>query len=303
VSDASHHDEQLAIEAELWGRRAREQARTIPPEWNSHRALRSNALVHAAHIDELLRVVRPGVRALEIGCGSGWLSLALARHGALVDGIDVSDEAIAVARSHYESVKDEVSGRVRYRVADLGSLELPEATYDVVVAKGILHHLPEPGRVLEGAFRSLVPGGLLWISDTHGDEPKLTVLVAGLLMLVLPTELDYPTKLRALLRFGVHIPSRVKMSMEGHGGSPFEGVGRAHDWSGLVSRRFVVEKRVIHPALTGYLAGHLRLSDQVAFPLLRGIRAVDAALVRLRILGSTGITIHARKPRPDGGAD
>jgi 2-polyprenyl-3-methyl-5-hydroxy-6-metoxy-1,4-benzoquinol methylase len=300
VSERSYA-ELLAEEAERWGRAAREQARAVAPEWTAHRALRANALVHAPHVDALLGLVRPGMRILELGCGVGWLSLAMARRGAAVEGIDIAADALAIARSHYDAVKHEVRGQVTYRRADLNSTDLPAAAWDAVVARGIFHHLPDPERLVAEVHRALVPGGLLWVEDSHGTEALPVVLVAGFLMLVLPTEPSYAEKIRGLLRFRARIPERVRMSMEGHGFSPFEGVGRGPDWPGAITARFIVTDRVDHPALTGYLASGLRLPDRLALPLLQAIRVVDAALVRRGLWRGTGLMIQACKPAVSAG--
>ena len=84
--------------------------------------------------------------------------------------------------------------------------------------------------------------------------------------------------------------------MEARGLSPFEGVGRAVDWTGSVARLFDVVVRDRHAAITGYIAAQLRGPDAVAIPGLRLLRAVDIALVRAGLLHSTGVTILARKP-------
>lgn len=298
---ATSYEERLAQEAALWGQDAQDKARQFPPDWAYHRRLRDNAIMAAAHIDALLAQVQPGMAALELGCGSGWLALALARRGAQVTGVDISAAAIDIARAYYETVRDTVAGSVSYRVADLNTIVLPPEAHDLVVVKSTLHHLVALDHVIEQIHGTLKPGGLLWVMDASGEEAPLTVLIASGLMFVLPTAVSYREKLRGLLRFGFGAPSRIKASMEAEGLSPFEGAGREHDWLQRVYERFMVERRVDLPAFTGYITAQLRLPDRLALPLLRAMYRVDSFLVRRGALRNSGVVLYARKAARSGG--
>jgi 2-polyprenyl-3-methyl-5-hydroxy-6-metoxy-1,4-benzoquinol methylase len=289
------YEQQLAAEAELWGAEAEKQAQSVPPDWRSHRRLRHNVIMHGANIDALLGHIQPGMSALELGCGSGWLSLAMAQRGAHVTGMDISEKALQVARDYYASIQSEVTGSVSYEAADLNALELPPEHYDVIAVKGTLHHLVNLPHVVEQMHRALKPGGLLWIVDSHGEEALATALVASGLMFLLPTHVTYADKIRGLLRFRADAPSRIKASIEAQGLSPFEGVGRQHDWLALVEERFAVERRVVAPAFTGYITAQLKAPDALAIPLLRLLRGIDRLLVRLGLLRSTGVLLYVRK--------
>ncbi|MCZ7541902.1 MAG: class I SAM-dependent methyltransferase [Anaerolineae bacterium] len=294
MDDASYQ-EKLAGEAALWGRVAEEQAERVPPDWRYHRDLRHNAVVHARDIDALLARIIPGMKALELGCASGWLTLAMAQRGAAAHGMDISEGAIAVARAYYESIKGTVPGTATYALTDLNALDLPPATYDVIAAKGVLHHLVRLEHVIDQVHAALKPGGLLWVSDTHGDESLPVTLLAGALTLALPTQVSYREKVRGLLRFGLRAPQRVKASIQADGLSPFEGAGRDQDWVALVRQRFAIERAARKPAVTGYVTAQLALPDRVAVPLLRALAVPDRWAVRLGLLRSTGVVLFARK--------
>ena len=98
------------------------------------------------------------LRVLDAGCGEGKNAAFLAEKGASVDAFDVSTLAIAHARHHFANASN-----VRFAVADIRDVSLLAASYDVVVAYGVLHCLPD-----EGAVRSVLarlatatrPGGL-----------------------------------------------------------------------------------------------------------------------------------------------
>lgn len=289
------YTQKLAQEAELWGSEAEKQAGQIPPDWRYHRYLRHNIIMHAADIEGLLAWVQPGMRVIELGCASGWLTLAMAERGAWATGLDISEKSLNVARMYYEQVKSRVSGSVDYQAADLNALELPPDTFDIVAVKASLHHLIEMEHVIGQIHRTLKSGGLLWVVDTLGDEALASVLIAGGLCFFLPTETPYADKLRALFKFGLRAPSRVRASIQAEGLSPFEGAGREHDWVKLVEQRFTIEKRVDSPAFTGYVTAQLKAPDRFAIPFLKLLRAIDGALVRLKLLRNTGVILYARK--------
>jgi len=287
----------LEQEAEVWNRAAEQQAASTPPDWEYHRRLCYNTGAHAADVASLLLRVRPGMHVLDLGCNSGWLTLAMARRGARVLGLDVADRAIEIAQDYFDAVRGSVAGNVTYRVADLNLVELPAGEFDLVVARGVFHHLIQLDRLMEGIQRSLKPGGLLWASDPVGHVPAEAALLAGMLMLVLPTHVPLGQKLGAFRRFGTRSVSRVRASMEAEGGSPFEGIGRETDWVALLRSSFLIEWEQRHPAVTGYLAAQIALPDRVSLPVLKVIGAVDISLVRLGIVRSSGLTVLARKAK------
>jgi 2-polyprenyl-3-methyl-5-hydroxy-6-metoxy-1,4-benzoquinol methylase len=295
IMNNTTYQQKLEEEAELWGRIAEEQASATPPDWRFLRALRQNVIMHGAGIEALLEHVRPGMNTLELGCNSGWLTLAMAQRGASAHGLDISETAIRLAQTYYATIQHEISGRATYQVADLNYVELPAEHYDIVAVKGTLHHLINMEQVIEQIHATLKFGGLLWVADSHGEEKGLAVFLASGLTFVLPTQVSYRDKLRGLLRFGVRAPGRVKASMQAEGLSPFEGAGREYDWLKLISRQFKVERQIASPAFTGYVSAQLNMSDRVAIPLLKMMRSVDEALVRLKIVQPTGLMLFARK--------
>ena len=297
------YEEKLAGESALWGAEAERAASQTPPDWRDHRDLRHNAIYHRADIDAFLEHIAPGMTALELGCGSGWLTVGMARRGAHAEGIDVSARALDVAGAYAESIGPTVPGWLDYRAGDLNAVELPPARYDVIAIKGTLHHLTRPDHLLDQIHGALKPGGLLWVSDSHGDEPLSTVLAAGALTLILPTAVPYRQKFGALLRFGVRAPERVRASIQAEGLSPFEGAGRDHDWLALLRARFSVERIERSPAITGYVTHQLQAPDALALPFLRALCVADRALVRVGLLGSTGLTIYARRSGQGPGGD
>jgi SAM-dependent methyltransferase len=105
-----------------------------------------------------------GRRVLDAGCGEGYNTRILARRGARVTGVDISERMIELAR---EAERAERLG-IRYErasYADLGPFA--DASFDAVVSFMALMDGPHFDRAMREAFRVLRPGGMLAFSITH----------------------------------------------------------------------------------------------------------------------------------------
>src|SRR5512142_1581459 len=113
-----------------------------------------------------LASVKPGERVLDIACGTGNLTLTAATYAGptgKVHGIDASPEMIDVARRKAARLGTGV-------VFDVGlaeKLAFPDATFDVVISRLAIHHLPDDLKRLAFAeiLRVLKPGGRVLIAD------------------------------------------------------------------------------------------------------------------------------------------
>lgn len=141
-----------------------------------------------------------GTRGVDIGCGGGILTEALARSGARMLGIDQSDVTLAVARAHAASTGLDID----YRLTTIEELVSRESgTYDFVTCMEMLEHVPEPAAVVRACARLLKPGGhavfstinrtlKAWLFAIVGGEYILRLLPRGThhyLKLVRPHEL------------------------------------------------------------------------------------------------------------------
>lgn len=114
------------------------------------------------------------VRVLDVGCGTGALSVAAAERwpAVTVDGIDASDGMLAIARTHLAERPAAVRERVRYTRAWADELPFEDGSFDLVVSAFVLQLVPSAPRALREMRRVLRPGGRLasvrWL---QGGEP------------------------------------------------------------------------------------------------------------------------------------
>jgi 2-polyprenyl-3-methyl-5-hydroxy-6-metoxy-1,4-benzoquinol methylase len=110
----------------------------------------------------------PPARVLDVGCGVGWSSVALAQGYPTihVDGIDLDAPSIADARANARAAG--LEERVRFHVTD--AADLPRGTYDVAFVLEALHDVPHPIEVLSAVRAALVPGGSVVVMDERAAE-------------------------------------------------------------------------------------------------------------------------------------
>ena len=122
------------------------------------------------------RVPLAGVRVLDVGCGAGLLSEALAGDGAEVTALDLSPELIDAAKLHLlESGK-----RVDYRLVSVEELaaQMPGA-FDAITCMEMLEHVPDPGSVLHACATLLKPGGTLFLSTLDRTPQAFGAAIVG----------------------------------------------------------------------------------------------------------------------------
>ncbi|WP_397608905.1 bifunctional 2-polyprenyl-6-hydroxyphenol methylase/3-demethylubiquinol 3-O-methyltransferase UbiG [Silanimonas sp.] len=122
-----------------------------------------------------------GARVLDVGCGGGLLSEAMAREGARVLGLDLSPELIDIAKLHrLESTQGGAILDLDYRVQAVEALADAEpASFDAITCMEMLEHVPEPGSILEACARLLKPGGRLFVSTINRTPAAFALAIVG----------------------------------------------------------------------------------------------------------------------------
>jgi len=138
---------------------AREAQAALNRPWFEHRL--GGALTDVPELDEVLR--RPGARILDVGCGAGWSTLALARAypAATVAGVDVDAPSVEMARRAAASAG--LDDRVEFRTADAGTLDSEQ--YDAAFAFECVHDMSRPVEVLAAVRRAVRPDGWVVVMD------------------------------------------------------------------------------------------------------------------------------------------
>lgn len=117
-----------------------------------------------------------GARVLDVGCGGGLLSEALAGAGADVVALDLAPELVQVARLHGL----ESGVRVDYRLQSVESLagEAP-GSFDVVTCMEMLEHVPDPAAIVDACATLLRPGGRLFVSTLNRTLAAFALAIVG----------------------------------------------------------------------------------------------------------------------------
>lgn len=122
-----------------------------------------------------------GAKVLDVGCGGGLLSEAIAREGAVVTALDLAPELIEVAKLHLlESRQHQPGLRVDYRLQTVEALaeEMP-AAFDAITCMEMLEHVPEPQSVIAACARLLKPGGQLFLSTLNRTPQAFALAIVG----------------------------------------------------------------------------------------------------------------------------
>ena len=119
------------------------------------------------------RATLRGARVLDVGCGGGLLSEAMAREGAVTTAIDLAPAMIEVAQLHAA----EQGLNIDYRVCE--AEKLIGGDYDVVTCMEMLEHVPEPARMVETLARIVRPGGKVFISTINRNLKSFLLAIVG----------------------------------------------------------------------------------------------------------------------------
>ena len=149
----------------------------IQHHWNNRAAKFDDDPCHGLHssaqreawIKIVDRLAGPtAISVLDVGCGTGFLALLFAELGHSVTGIDLAPAMLNVARQKAE----QLHLNVRLRLENAATLQDPDATYDLVIARHVIWVLPDPALGGQEWLRVLRPGGRLALIEGKWGPQK-----------------------------------------------------------------------------------------------------------------------------------
>ncbi len=129
----------------------------------------SKAMTSRETVDTLVELVprEPDARWVDLACGPGVITRAVAQRVASVVGVDLTPAMVAEAERR---TREENLANVSFELGDCTALELDDGVFDGAITRLSLHHIPVPGRVVAEMARVVRPGGWVLISDLVADR-------------------------------------------------------------------------------------------------------------------------------------
>lgn len=148
-----------------------------PRWWDPDGEFRPLHDLNPARLDYIdARAGLAGRQVLDVGCGGGLLAEGMARRGAIVTGIDLAPEALAVARLH--ALESGVEVEYRQEAADSMAAASP-AGFDLVTCLEMLEHVPDPSAIVASLARLVRPGGHVICSTINRNAKSFAVAIVG----------------------------------------------------------------------------------------------------------------------------
>ena len=235
----------------------------------------------------------PKCSVLVLTCGPGNLSLELARLGHHVEGMDISEGAIEMARRFAnENPFKENFGSLAYSVTDLNVVEFRPNDYDAIVVMDGLHHILHLDRLMGQIRKALKSDGIFIFSDNIGMHWR-SRFVGGFLYLVLPAFVSYLTKLKYA------IGGQKKIQQEMSERSPFEEINTENILS-LAEKYFNVIEKDFFTGIgcRSAIAGDLRFPLFLKYSFLKSLKKFDTWAVKHGLLQGDHVLAVA-KQTPD----
>jgi len=232
-------------------------------------------------VDFEMTGLKPGMRVLDAGCGSGrHLCDAFRAPGVAVAGVDINWDHLCKAKGFLSLMAGEKPGNWIITRADIVALPYADGAFDVVVCSEVLEHLPEGRAAVSELVRVLKPGGDLvvtvprylpervcWaLSSAYHHEPggHIRIYKKGELMSMLE---DAGTRCwRIRYRHGLHAPYWWLRCLVGHKNEQAQPV--------RLYRRFLEWDILQHPPLTAMMDKILNplIGKSIVFYLKKGYR-------------------------------
>jgi 2-polyprenyl-6-hydroxyphenyl methylase/3-demethylubiquinone-9 3-methyltransferase len=187
------------------------------------------------------RVALDGCTVVDVGCGGGILTEALAGAGATVTGIDLGRAALAAAEAHRRAAGQAIT----YRRIDAETLaDQHPASFEAVVCMELLEHVPDPSSVVSACARLVKPGGHVFFATLN------RTLLARLLAIIMAE------RVLRIVPNGTHQYRRFVTPGELDGWAGANGLGEG-DFQGMLYLPYLRRSLLVRNTAVNYLA-HFR---------------------------------------------
>jgi ubiquinone/menaquinone biosynthesis C-methylase UbiE len=301
IDSIDDYDKKIIMEAAFWGQecsRPRGVCSNPVSIWDDPKV---ESIMRGEYQDFIIQKAteKQNNRVLELGCGAGWLSLAVAQRGVGVDAYDLSPQLIQIANDKIATFSQNPRFKAPcFKVQDLNTIILEPNTYDVVMVWDSLHHILESQRLLQEVHKGLKQtGSLLMLDHVHQlclSGKLLSLFFQG----ILPTDLSYCKKMSKLLvkikNKMSHIYQSTPPIENNYFCSPFE------DCTGIemidyINQFFTIHKLTFLLSFSHHFVARIRISDSIRLPLIRLLKYLDNVLIRLGLFKGEYVFVWAAK--------
>lgn len=145
--------------------------------WDTESAFKPLHQINPLRLDFIdQRTPLDGKMVLDVGCGGGILSEAMALRGAIVTGIDMGEEPLNVARLHALENKVEID----YKKSTAEALvQQSPARWDIVTCMELLEHVPNPASIVQACSALVKPGGAVYFSTINRNPKAFLFAIVG----------------------------------------------------------------------------------------------------------------------------
>lgn len=134
---------------------------TFSPTMHDIESRERKAATMIAVLGDYFDISLDRLRVLDIGASTGIIDNYLANYFGSVDGIDIDENAINLAKNNFK--KDNLN----FRVGDALNTKLPDGWADVIICSQIYEHVPDSVKMIDEIFRVLVPGGVCYFAANN----------------------------------------------------------------------------------------------------------------------------------------
>ena len=143
--------------------------------WNPEGCMKPLHLINPVRVKYIQQhAILKDKRILDVGCGGGLLSEALAKQGAKVTAIDMSNALITIAKSHVQQQLN-----IDYQCQDIEILTKTTERFDLVTCMELLEHIPDPARMVKACALLTKPGGKLFFSTINRNLKAYLFTIVG----------------------------------------------------------------------------------------------------------------------------